>query len=50
MAVWYALLITTAVVLLVLDLLWPLFFVVVVGAIAPVPLAQLYFTRGRAAD
>jgi len=50
MAVWYALLITTAVVLLVLDLLWPLFFVVVVGSIAPVPLAQVYFTRGRAAD
>ncbi len=46
---WYAVLIAAAVVLLLLDLLWPLFFVAVVGSLAPIPLAQIYFTRVRAA-
>ncbi|WP_086840202.1 hypothetical protein [Amycolatopsis kentuckyensis] len=45
MAIWYALLITTAVLLLVRDLLWPLVFVGVVGSLAPALLAQVHFTR-----
>jgi hypothetical protein len=49
MGVWYAVLIAAATVLFVLDLLWPLFFVVVVGSLGPIPLAQIYFTRMRAA-
>ncbi|MDT7797516.1 MAG: hypothetical protein QOI78_949 [Actinomycetota bacterium] len=49
MAGWYAVLIASCVVLLVLDLVWPLFFVGLVGSLAPVPLAHLYFARMRAA-
>jgi hypothetical protein len=46
---WYAVLIAAGVVLMVLNLLWPLFFVVVVGSLAPIPLTQIYFARMRAA-
>lgn len=46
---WYAALIAAGVVLMVLNLLWPLFFVVVVGSLAPIPVTQVYFTRMRAA-
>ncbi|WIY01969.1 DUF3592 domain-containing protein [Amycolatopsis mongoliensis] len=49
MAGWYAVLIAAGVVLMVLNLLWPLFFVAVVGSLAPIPLTQVYFTRMRAA-
>ncbi|MEV6641450.1 DUF3592 domain-containing protein [Amycolatopsis sp. NPDC051371] len=49
MAAWYAVLIAAVVVLVELDLVWPLFFVGLVGSLAPVPLAQIYFTRIRAA-
>jgi hypothetical protein len=49
MAGWYAVLIATGVVLVVLNLLWPLFFVVLVGSLAPIPAALIYFTRMRAA-
>lgn len=48
MAVWYATLIAAVVVLMALDLVWPLFFVGLVGSLAPIPLAKLYFTRMRA--
>jgi hypothetical protein len=46
---WYAALVATTVVLISQDLLWPLFAVAVVGSLAPIPLAQIYFTRMRAA-
>ncbi|MDQ7809458.1 hypothetical protein Q5425_37535 [Amycolatopsis sp. A133] len=49
MAGWYAVLVAAAVVLITLNLRWPLFFVAVVGSLAPIPLAQIYFTRMRAA-
>ncbi|MFI5589924.1 DUF3592 domain-containing protein [Amycolatopsis sp. NPDC051758] len=46
----YAALIAAGVVLMVvLDLWWPLLFVVVVGSFAPVPLMKLYAARLRAA-
>ncbi|MFG1642212.1 DUF3592 domain-containing protein [Amycolatopsis sp. NPDC049252] len=47
MAGWYSVLITSCVVLFSLDLVWPLFFVGLVGSLAPVPLAHLYFARIR---
>jgi fatty acid desaturase len=47
---WYAALIAAGVVLMVvLDLWWPLLFVVVVGSFAPVPLMKIYAARMRAA-
>ena len=49
MAGWYVALIAACVVLVVLNLVWPLFFVGLVGSLAPVAFAQMYFARMRAA-
>ncbi|MEV6825330.1 DUF3592 domain-containing protein [Amycolatopsis sp. NPDC051102] len=49
MGAWYATLIAVVVVLVTLELAWPLFVVGVVGSLAPIPLAQMYFTRVRTA-
>jgi hypothetical protein len=46
---WYVTLIAAGAVLMALNLLWPLFFVAVVGSIAPLPLMQLYAGRRRSA-
>lgn len=45
---WGVTLVAVSVLLLLLDLLWPMFFVVVVGSLAPIPLTRLYFRRMRA--
>ncbi|RSM42691.1 hypothetical protein DMA12_20950 [Amycolatopsis balhimycina DSM 5908] len=46
---WFAALVAVSVLLMVLNLLWPMFFVVVVGSLVPLPLTQLYFSRMRTA-
>ncbi|OXM68634.1 hypothetical protein CF165_11105 [Amycolatopsis vastitatis] len=46
---WFVVLVGVSVLLIVLDMLLPMFFVVVVGSLAPLPLTQLYFSRMRAA-
>jgi hypothetical protein len=45
---WGVTLVAVSVLLLMLDLLWPMFFVVVVGSLAPLPLTRLYFKRMQA--
>ena len=45
---WYAALVAAMAVLLALDQYWPVFFVVAVGSIAPLPFVRLYFSRMRA--
>ncbi|MEU4252933.1 DUF3592 domain-containing protein [Amycolatopsis sp. NPDC026612] len=46
---WYAVVLVAAVVLVTQNLLWPMFFVVLLGSLAPLPLTQVYFSRVRTA-